>query len=283
MPDVVASVIVPTYNRPDALRCVLDGLLAQDRRDFECIIADDGSGPETAALVDSYRPRFESAGIARMHHVWHPDEGFRLAAIRNRASEQARAPWVIFLDGDCVPRRSFIRGHASCAKVQRLTRGSRVLMTRQLTEDALAERVSPHDLSLQSLLRLRQQGQINQISPLLGGVFDGLRHAWSAARLDKWKSVRTCNLALHRSCLERLGGFDERFIGWGLEDSEFVVRAQNAGLRLFRAPASTTVMHLWHREGSPSFLPRSQELLAASVKQRLSRTEHGMQRPSRSP
>jgi len=276
MADVVASVIVPTYNRPDALRCVLDGMLAQDRRDFECIIADDGSGPETAALVDSYRPRFESAGITRLHHVWHPDEGFRLAAIRNRASEQARAPWVIFLDGDCIPRRSFIRGHASCAKVQRLARGSRVLMTRQLTEDALAGRVSPYDLSLQSLLRLRRQGHINQIAPLLGGVFDGLRRAWSAVRLDRWKSVRTCNLALHRSCLERLGGFDERFIGWGLEDSEFCVRAENAGLRLLRAPASTTVMHLWHREGSPCFSARSQELFSESVKQRLSRTEHGM-------
>jgi len=276
MSEAAASVIVTTYNRPSALRCVLEGLLTQDRRDFECIVADDGSGPETAALVESFKPRFAAAGITRLHWVWHEDKGFRAAAIRNRAAEQARAPWIIFLDGDCVPRAAFIRGHASCAKARRLTRGSRVLMTEQLTKDALAGRLPLHTLTTQALWRLRRQGQLNQITPLIGGLFDGFRSAWTAARLDRWKSVRTCNLALHRDCLESLGGFDERFVGWGLEDSEFCVRAQHAGLRLLRAPAGTTVLHLWHREGSPAISRQSHDLFAATVAQRLKRTEHGL-------
>ncbi len=274
--EAAASVIVTTYNRPDALRCVLEGLLAQDRRDFECIVADDGSGPETAAVVESFKPRFAAAGIARLHWVWQEDKGFRAAAIRNRAAEQARAPWIIFLDGDCVPRAVFIRGHTSCAQTLRLSRGSRVLLTPLLTSDALAGKVQLHLLTTHALWRLRRKGQVNQFIPMVGGVFDGFRTVWTAARLDRWKSVRTCNLALHRRCLEQLGGFDERFVGWGLEDSEFCLRAQHAGLRLLRAPAGTTVLHLWHREGSPSFSRQSQDLFAATVAQRLKRTEHGL-------
>ncbi|MFM7479518.1 MAG: glycosyltransferase [Planctomycetota bacterium] len=276
MSKAAVSVIITTYNRPDALRCVLEGLLTQDRRDFECIVADDGSGPETAALVESFQQRFAAAGITRLQWVWHEDKGFRAAAIRNRAAEKARAPWIIFLDGDCIPRVGFVRGHASCAKGRRLSRGSRVLLSEQLTKDALADRVPLHRLTTRALWRLRRQGQMNQIIPLIGGLFDGFRSVWTAARLDRWKSVRTCNLALHRSCLESLGGFDERFVGWGLEDSEFCVRAQHAGLRLLRAPASTAVLHLWHREGSPVISRQSQDLFAATVAQRLTRTEHGL-------
>ena len=276
MAELAASVIVTTYNRPDALRCVLEGLLVQDRRDFECIVADDGSGPETAAVVESFKPRFAAAGIARLHWEWQEDKGFRLAAIRNRASEQAQSPLIIFLDGDCVPRAAFIRGHTMRGRAGHLTRGSRVLLAPPLTEDALAGRVHLHSLSLGALVRLRRQGQLNQIAPLIGGIFDGLRGAWSAARLERWRSVRACNFSLPRACLEELGGFDERFIGWGLEDSEFYARARHAGVQLLRAPAGTTVLHLWHREGSPAFSRQSQDLFAATVAQRLKRTEHGL-------
>ena len=75
------SVIVATYNRPDALDAVLRSLTRQRDRDFEILIADDGSTSQTRDVIGAWQPHFDG----RLCHIWHPDEGFRLAEIRNRA------------------------------------------------------------------------------------------------------------------------------------------------------------------------------------------------------
>ena len=93
---MLISVIVSTYNRPDALRSVLAGFAEQSDRDFEVLVADDGSGDATRATVDALRPAF---GVP-VRHVWHEDRGFRLAAIRNLAATQAQGDYVLFVDGE---------------------------------------------------------------------------------------------------------------------------------------------------------------------------------------
>jgi len=98
------AVIVTTYNRPDALRVVLEGYLAQQDQNFELLVADDGSKPDTAELVKEYQQR----AAFKISHIWHEDDGFRAAAIRNRALAATQADYVIFTDGDCVPRSDFI-------------------------------------------------------------------------------------------------------------------------------------------------------------------------------
>ena len=101
MTDLI-SVIVSTYNRPDALDAVLRSLARQSDGDFEVLVADDGSRPDTAAVVQRWDGRIGR----RVVHVWHPDDGFRLAEIRNRAIVAAEGAYCIFLDGDCLARRS---------------------------------------------------------------------------------------------------------------------------------------------------------------------------------
>jgi glycosyltransferase involved in cell wall biosynthesis len=93
MPAPALSVIVTTYNRPNALRAVRDGLLAQSRDDFEVIVADDGSGEPTRAIVE----RMTAALAGRLRHVWHEDTGFRAAAIRNRAASITTAPFLCLI------------------------------------------------------------------------------------------------------------------------------------------------------------------------------------------
>ena len=85
------SVICSTYNRPDALAASLLGLLRQADTKFEVIIADDGSTQETRQIVDLYRTR----APIRIHHVWHEDLGFRLAAIRNLALKYAQGEYIL--------------------------------------------------------------------------------------------------------------------------------------------------------------------------------------------
>ena len=96
------SVIVTTFNREDALDAVLRSLVIQSDRDFEVIVADDGSGATTTKLIDAWKPKF----ARRLEHIWHADEGFRAAEIRNRAILAARGSYCIFLDVDCIVRRT---------------------------------------------------------------------------------------------------------------------------------------------------------------------------------
>ncbi|MCS6896358.1 MAG: glycosyltransferase, partial [Nitrospira sp.] len=93
------AVIVPTYNRPDALELVLHGYALQDDLDFEITIADDGSTEDTRILIERLREQMPF----QIRHVWQEDKGFRLAAIRNRAVAVTQADYIIFTDGDCIP------------------------------------------------------------------------------------------------------------------------------------------------------------------------------------
>jgi glycosyltransferase involved in cell wall biosynthesis len=99
------SVIVSTYNSPEWLARVLVGYEQQGDADFEIVIADDGSGPATRELIE----RFSARGHLRLRHVWHEDDGFRKWRIVNRAIEEAAGDYLLFTDGDCIPRSELPR------------------------------------------------------------------------------------------------------------------------------------------------------------------------------
>jgi glycosyltransferase involved in cell wall biosynthesis len=123
------SVIVTTYNREDALEAVLRSLAGQTDGDFEVIVADDGSGPPTAALLKRWRGKVGR----RLDHVWQEDRGFRAAEIRNRAILAARGSYVVFLDGDCLVQPDFIATHRRLAEPGVFVTGNRVLLSPALT------------------------------------------------------------------------------------------------------------------------------------------------------
>src|SRR5262245_58906989 len=123
VPELI-SVIVTTYNREDALDAVLAALSRQSDRAFEVVIADDGSGPSTAAVVESWRSR---VGVP-LSHVWQADRGFRAAEIRNRALLVTRGGYCVFLDGDCIARPDFIATHRRLAEPGWFVTGNRVLL-----------------------------------------------------------------------------------------------------------------------------------------------------------
>src|SRR5690606_3128694 len=113
------SVIITTYNQPHYLELVLCGYAVQTRRDFEVVVADDGSGPETAAVIERAR---RDLGLD-VRHVWHEDRGFRKSEILNRAILAAAGDYLIFTDGDCIPRRDVVETHVRLAAPERFVAG----------------------------------------------------------------------------------------------------------------------------------------------------------------
>ena len=247
------SVIVTTYNRENALGAVLRGLDRQTDRDFEVIVADDGSGAATREFLARRAARLDRP----LKHVWHEDRGFRAAEIRNRGILASSGSYCVFLDGDCIPRPDFIAVHRRLAEPGWFVTGNRVLLARDLTERILAQSIEPELWSLATWMALRARRRINRLAPLLPLPAGPLRKLRPAA----WRGARSCNLAVWRSDLDRLDGFDAAFSGWGLEDSDLLIRLLHAGVRRKDGNFATGVLHLWHPESDRSYLPENQRRL----------------------
>jgi glycosyltransferase involved in cell wall biosynthesis len=234
------SVVITTYNRPDALQAVVQACFAQDDKNFEIIIADDGSTANTRDCIAALAAR----SPVPLKHVWQPDQGFRAAMARNRGVLAASGEYIVFLDGDCIPQRDFIARHRALSAPGRLVSGSRILMSPALTEHVLRGQIDLAALSLTDKLRLRLAGDINKLAQLLARWPDIGRER----RRFSWRRIKSCNLAVWRADLARVNGFDESFTGWGHEDSDLVVRLFHAGVRRKDGAFATEVFHLWHRE-----------------------------------
>lgn len=255
------AVIITTYNRPDALAAVLEGYLAQDDRDFEILIADDGSTDETRRVVEAFAARAPFA----IHHVWQEDRGFRAAAARNRALAAARAEYIIFTDGDCVPRTNFVAQHRRLAQPGRFLAGNRALLNEAFTREALEKKLPIHAWTLIQWREAAARGDINRWLPLVELPGRGVLRNLQPRR---WRGAKTCNLSAWRADLLRVNGLDEAYSGWGLEDSDLVVRLLHAGVWHKSARYAAPVLHLWHRENDRGNLPENQrrlrELLGSS-------------------
>jgi glycosyltransferase involved in cell wall biosynthesis len=234
------SIIVTTYNREDALAAVLRSLSRQSDQDFEVVVADDGSGPATAELLERWKARVGR----RLAHVWHEDRGFRAAEIRNRAILAARGGYCIFLDGDCLARRDFVARHRRLAAPGWFVTGNRVLLSPDLTVAVLRDGLSPEDWPFSQWIAHRRRGGVNRLSALLDLPLGPLRRL----RAQAWRGARSCNLAVWRGDLERVDGFDADYSGWGKEDSDILVRLLHASVRRKDGTFTTGVIHLWHAE-----------------------------------
>ncbi|HZS64096.1 MAG TPA: glycosyltransferase family 2 protein [Xanthobacteraceae bacterium] len=267
MADLI-SVIITTYNREDALAAVLRALAQQTDKNFEAVVADDGSQQRTAATVEEWRGRVPFPLI----HVWHEDRGFRASEIRNRAILASRGAYCIFLDGDCIPRPDFIAAHRRLAERGWFVTGNRILMSQELTSAVLQQRLQPEHWSFADWVRLRLRRRINRLAPLLRLRLGPLRKL----RAQAWRGARSCNLAAWRADLDKVDGFDAAFSGWGREDSDLLIRLLHGGVRRKGGEFATGVLHLWHVEADRARLPRNDQELARCRSERRVRAQAGL-------
>lgn len=236
------SLIITTYNRPRALDRVLASVAAQAVPPVQVLVADDGSGPETSAVLARWRERLGD----RLLHCWQPDEGFRVTAARNRAIRDAVGDLLVFVDGDCLMRHDFIAQHQSVAERGFATAGNRVLLSEALTRRIEAGTADPTRWGLFSWLWAWLLREVNRPWGLLR--LPGQR--WRRLSGQPWALFKTCNCAVWRDDMLALNGFEEEIEGWGFEDTDLILRWFNRGGRLKMGRFGTTVLHLWHPEAA---------------------------------
>jgi glycosyltransferase involved in cell wall biosynthesis len=263
------AVIITTYNRPDALFVSLTGYLAQKDKHFEMVVADDGSGSETAQVIADIQARAEF----KITHVWQEDQGFRAAAIRNRAIAKTSADYIIFSDGDCIPLPRFVEEHRRLAEPGWFLAGYRILLNQALTQSVQKDRLPVHGWTARQWLSAALAKQINRFLPLLPLPIAGVLRKMPAKH---WEGVMTCNLSAWREDLLRINGFDESYTGWGLEDSDLVIRLLRSGVSHKSARFASPVMHLWHRMNDRGSLVENRQRLQDLLSSQRISAVHGV-------
>lgn len=237
---MLISIIISTYNWPQALNKVLEALQEQTDRNFEIVIADDGSGIETKKLIQNWIAKSK----VKVIHAWQPDEGFRVSESRNNAVRACHGDYLVFIDGDCIPRKHFVEHQRALAEKGYVVAGNRCLLSASLTATLLTSNKSFH-FPFWKLCLLRIKGDLNRLDALITlppNSFFRYRH------LTKWQKLRGCNIGVWRQDFERVNGFDSSFVGWGFEDSDLAARLINAGVKIKNGAFSTALLHLYHRE-----------------------------------
>lgn len=261
------SVILLTYNWPQALALALDALARQTMPPLEVVVADDGSAQETQKLVESRMAGYP----VPLRHVWHEDRGFRAGAARNRGIAASHGDYLILLDGDMVAHPKFIADHMAFAEPGCFLAGGRLRASTRETTRLL-------------------QGGTTRFDPFMDGIFDAPHdfrryHAlrWLAIARRKARRpgrVMSCNMSFWRNDVLAANGFDERMEGYGSEDLELAARLRNAGLRQKQLKFAALAVHLEHASRAPAdpddiSMPNNQ-LLRETVSRKLIRCERGI-------
>jgi glycosyltransferase involved in cell wall biosynthesis len=271
-PPPVASVVFTTYNQPDWLEKVLVGFGAQDRTDFEVLVADDGSGEETRQRIEALAPKLP----VPVRHLWQADEGFRKCEALNMAIGAAAADYLVFTDGDCIPRADFVSTHLRLREHGRFLSGGYhklpMATSRAIDfDDIRSQRCFDAGwLRAHGMPRSHRDVKLTA-GPAMRRVLDAVspaRASWNGHNASGWK----------RDVLA-INGFDER-MRYGGQDREFGERLENAGIRGKRIRYRAIVVHLDHKRGyaTEESIAFNRALRAETRASGRSWTEHGIAR-----
>lgn len=256
------SLVVSTYERPDALAAVLDSVARQRAAPDEIVIADDGSGPATRALIAGFTRR----SAVPVRAVSQAHEGFRLTRLRNLAIAAATADYLVFIDGDMLLHEGFVADHRRQARPGCFTQGVRVHADEALTAKLLAEPRTPLVPWSPGLGFLRR-AYLLRSRPLAAATRRLANH---------WIAIKGCNQAFWRADLVRVNGFNEAIEGWGPEDKELCARLMNAGIERQTLMFGGIAVHLHHPPASRAALPANQRVLQDTQRERRQWCDRGL-------
>ncbi len=264
------SVIITTYQSPHWLEKVLWGYIHQTFQNFELIIADDGSDKKTAQLIQNYTNK----GI-KIEHIWQPDKGFRKTRILNKAILAAKGNYLVFTDGDLIPRSDFLYAHHSHAKVGRFLSGGCIRLPLNTSHtitvnDVVSERAF-------SVRWLQSNGaRIKSMTKLLVPY-------WASTFADKITTTRSTwnggNASGWKQDIISINGFDER-MEYGGEDRELGERLENAGIHGIQIRHRAICIHLDHPRSyiCKNAIKRNIEIRKTTKTKKIIRTEYGIKK-----
>lgn len=241
-----ASLIISTYNWPEALELVLLSAKRQSVLPDEVIVADDGSGYETRHLIEAFKKDFP----VPLHHVWHEDNGFQKSIILNKAIAGAKGEYIVAVDGDMIMERHFVEDHLALCEPNVFVYGKRVKLKESI------------------LTRLFRKKKI-RFNFFSAGVSKRGRTLRIPYLADKYKAndfrygaVRGCNISFWRADFIKVNGYNEEMTGWGKEDTELTHRFFNNGMLGKNVKYRAIAYHIYHKDTS-----RERDVINTAIQQ----------------
>lgn len=257
------SLLIAVYQKPDFLERVILSLLNQTFRDFEVVVADDGSGPEIEDVIDRYRPQFERPVV----HAWHEDDGFRKTIIVNQAVTRASGGYLVFIDGDCVLHRRFLQRHHKRRHRGQVLTGRRVMLDEEITS-----RITLDDIRSRRIERPRfWLGHCGK-NDCKHGFYLPFAFALRNRARENFEILGS-NFSVHRDDFFRINGYDERIVGRGLEDNNLCARFINGGAKVKTIAFEALQYHLFH---SADAMPHTHEFIEHFQASDEARTPYGI-------
>lgn len=270
MNNLGITVIVSTYNKEEWLQKVLEGYKYQTYNNFEVLVADDGSRPETKALIDSFKADYPMP----LRHIWHEDDGYRRQRILNIAITEADKPYILFTDGDCIPRKDFVEVHAKYAEEGYFLSGGYCKLPMKTSKIIDDEAIKTENAF--SVAWLKKQDKLKGTQALKLNSGNTL-----ATFLDfitpTNASFNNCNSSAWKEDLIAINGYDER-MQYGGPDRELGERLENYGLKPKQIRHKAIVLHLDHARGykTKESLDRNLAIRKEVKDQHKKWTEHGI-------
>jgi glycosyltransferase involved in cell wall biosynthesis len=260
----VLSLVVTTYQRPDALAAVLATAIAQLEPPAEILVADDGSSDCTADVVRAAKRQCP----VPVRHLWQEHQGFRLTRSRNMAIHAAQGDYLVFVDGDMLLHPHFVADHRRFARFGRYTQGVRILLDESRTRELIAAPLTVPSVTSAGLGGLRR-------------VY-ALRAPRASARVrtiaNTLIAIKGCNQGFWRRDLFAANGFNEEITGWGPEDKELCARLEFSGIRRQSLLFGGIAFHLCHPSGARERRAANEAVYVATLRNRSRRCAHGLDR-----
>jgi cellulose synthase/poly-beta-1,6-N-acetylglucosamine synthase-like glycosyltransferase len=248
---MLASLIIPYYKDLVALELVLTALNNQSAKNrFEVVIAEDDNDPETKKFLDKHRASFQF----EIQHVTQEDKGYRRSKALNNGIKVAKNELIIFIDGDCIPHKHFIKNYLAEAKENLLLYGRRVNLGEKISNQ-LRQSKKLFSLSFFSLL-LSDSNRVTEgvYLPFYPNCLKSKRQPWG------------CNMGALKKNIIAINGFDEDYLEWGPEDLDFCHRLIQSGAANRSVKFQSIIYHLYHTsKGAVEVIKRGKKIFDEKV------------------
>ncbi len=232
--NIKISLVITTYNSAKTLDLTLLSVSRQVEMPYEVIIGDDGSTEDTRELINKWRKQIS----VPIKHIWQDDKGFRASRIRNLSFAIAQGNYIICIDGDIILNKYFIRDHRRMAVPHYVACGSRVVLSSDQTVYMQKNRLTDLPIHRMPLSHFMNAIRCPWLSYLFG-MFYGKNNLLKG---------RSCNMAFWKEDMMAINGFDETFVGWGLEDTDYLLRILQSGTKKRFIKFGAIQYHQYHKE-----------------------------------
>jgi glycosyltransferase involved in cell wall biosynthesis len=266
-----ATVIAAFYNRLDYLKLILAGFERQTLKNFEFIVADDGSNEKVVNEVIKNISNYSFP----VKHTWQEDKGFRKNRILNKAISESESDYIIFIDADCIPHQAFVEGHLSYSNQNTSLTGRRVNLSEKVTDQLSEEKVRDGFLE-RNLFYLMKDGLFGKSIDVEKGLY--LKNKFLLNFFNrKRRGLLGCNFSAYKEDLIKVNGFDERYEAPSVgEDSDIQYRLELTGIKISSINHAAVQYHLYHKLQERT--PKNLELFEEVKKNGLAFTPFGLKK-----